>query len=206
MVSGSTDIREGMEVLDCSGQKLGKVSRVFSGAPMENTASDTDAGMTSDPGADAGGSYGTSGTANTYGAPGDSASGEGNVGAFGMAVDTVTTDNVGSTVGGSSDLGFTGPNTGATGPSTERFESTGALDTDIGTAGAAALTPSDTKYFEVHHGGVLGFGGSSLYIPFSAVEVVSPGDSVTINCTADEAGQAYAQEPAPLETTADTTT
>lgn len=197
-MDGSYDIQDGMDVLDTGGAKVGKVSRIFSGQPMGSAASTTETGLTSFPDADTSGTYGTSGTANTYGDAGDSGSTGNDVGAFGMAEETVETGNIGATVGGSSDMGFTGSNTGSTGPANERFETTGALGGDADVAGAT-LTPSNTKYFEVHHGGILGIGGTSLYIPFSAVEAVSPGDSVTINCTADEAAQQFAQEPAPLE-------
>jgi hypothetical protein len=65
-------------------------------------------------------------------------------------------------------------------------------------AGAVELTPSDTKYFEVKHGGILGIGGEHLDVPFSAVEDVAPGDSVTLKCTLDDCTRRYSERPAPL--------
>ncbi|HZU14187.1 MAG TPA: hypothetical protein VFB58_15210 [Chloroflexota bacterium] len=56
-------------------------------------------------------------------------------------------------------------------------------------------TVADTMYMRVDHGGVLGFGVESLYIPFTAVEQVVPGDRVVIRCRRDEAADLYGQKP-----------
>src|SRR5438309_228590 len=48
------------------------------------------------------------------------------------------------------------------------------------------LGPSDTKYMEVHHGGHLHIGGESVYVPFSAIDLVEEDGSVMLRCTADE--------------------
>jgi hypothetical protein len=60
------------------------------------------------------------------------------------------------------------------------------------------LGPSDTKYMEVHHGGILHIGGESLYIPVKAVNTIEDDGSIVLRCTADEATQWYAQKPEPL--------
>jgi hypothetical protein len=63
----------------------------------------------------------------------------------------------------------------------------------------AAFSPSATKYFEVHHGGLLHVGGESLYVPFDAVEIIETDDSIVLRYTADEAAAYYAQKPAALD-------
>lgn len=57
------------------------------------------------------------------------------------------------------------------------------------------FTPSDTKYLEIHHGGVLGFGGTSFYVPYSQIETLAP-DAVTLKCAAGEVESRFAQSPA----------
>jgi hypothetical protein len=61
------------------------------------------------------------------------------------------------------------------------------------------LGASETKYIEVHHGGLLRIGGESLYVPFSAVNVIEDDGSIVLRCTADEAAELYGQKPAPLD-------
>lgn len=61
--------------------------------------------------------------------------------------------------------------------------------------GSVAFGPSDTKYFEVHHGGLLGIGGDMLYVPMSAVDVIDPEGNITLRVGADEARRVYAHEP-----------
>jgi hypothetical protein len=70
---------------------------------------------------------------------------------------------------------------------------TGVTDasTDIQSAG----------YFKVDQGGILGLGAKHLYVPYSAVDDVVPGDCVTVNCTKDQCGDLYEQEPDFLQTT-----
>lgn len=51
------------------------------------------------------------------------------------------------------------------------------------------------SYLKISEGGVLGIGTTELYVPFSAVQNVSPGDSVTINCTKDQCGNMYGNKP-----------
>lgn len=50
-------------------------------------------------------------------------------------------------------------------------------------------------YFQVDQGGVLGIGASHLYIPFSSVDDLVPGECVTINCAKSECSSRYEQEP-----------
>jgi len=60
---------------------------------------------------------------------------------------------------------------------------------------APAFGLSDTKYMEIHHGGVLGIGGESIYVPYSAVDAISD-DLITLRSTADDALARFSQPPA----------
>lgn len=78
----------------------------------------------------------------------------------------------------------------------------------IGTGGTSpgAGSANDTGYFKVEHGGVLGIGAKDLYIPFSAVSDVVPGDRVTVSCTHDVCIKQYETKPDFLDNrTAETT-
>lgn len=70
--------------------------------------------------------------------------------------------------------------------------STSTFDDGTDTASSAS---GGQEYLKVQHGGVLGIGGTSLYIPFNAVQNVVPGESVTVNCTADTCGEMYGTKP-----------
>ena len=48
---------------------------------------------------------------------------------------------------------------------------------------------------KVQHGGMLGMGGTDLYIPVNEVTNVVPGESVTVNCTENTCENLYAQKP-----------
>lgn len=54
---------------------------------------------------------------------------------------------------------------------------------------------STGSMFEVDEGGVLGIGATKLYIPFSSVQTVNPGDSITLNCTKSQAEMQYGNKP-----------
>lgn len=54
-------------------------------------------------------------------------------------------------------------------------------------------------YLKVVSGGFLGIGGHDLYVPFSAVSNVAPGDCVTINCTRGMCSQEYSAVPEALD-------
>jgi hypothetical protein len=56
----------------------------------------------------------------------------------------------------------------------------------VGYETAGTATGVATGYFEVDHGGFLGIGAKALYVPYSAVQQVIPGDRVVLNCTKDE--------------------
>lgn len=53
----------------------------------------------------------------------------------------------------------------------------------------------DRGYIVVAHGGVLGIGGSHLYVPFEAVAGVAPGDSVGLGCSGNECRRLYSRRP-----------
>lgn len=195
----SFDIQEGMEVFGNDGIKIGKVSHIFSGAPLGMGVGNE--GIGSDVGSDATSSYGTSSIANTFGSPGASGEfGSGNSGAGDVAPNRVETGSA-ATMAGSTDSGFAGGFTsGSPGGPVERFGSAGvASRSENGSAGSATLTPSDTKYFEVHYGGLLGIGGEHLYVPFSAVEACNPGESITVRCSSGEATHLFDQKPDGLD-------
>ncbi|HLJ67429.1 MAG TPA: hypothetical protein VKX16_08720 [Chloroflexota bacterium] len=59
------------------------------------------------------------------------------------------------------------------------------------------FAPSDTKYMEIRHEGMLHLHGESLYVPYSAVSSISE-TAVTLNCTREEAEQRYSTEPPAL--------
>lgn len=74
-------------------------------------------------------------------------------------------------------------------------------DPSTGTASdlqTTTVTPNPSggqRYFKVNQGGVLGIGAKELYIPFSAVENIVPGDNVTVNCTKETCGDMYGSKP-----------
>lgn len=72
----------------------------------------------------------------------------------------------------------------------------GAEGKHLGDVNEVVNDPSgDELYFEVDRGGILGFGGKKLYVPFSAISELGAGSSVHLTCTTDEAEQRYAQKP-----------
>ncbi|HEX8917504.1 MAG TPA: PRC-barrel domain-containing protein [Chloroflexota bacterium] len=54
---------------------------------------------------------------------------------------------------------------------------------------------SSLDYFKVTEGGFLGIGETALYIPFSAVDTVVPGESVTVNCGQEECIHRFTTKP-----------
>ena len=72
---------------------------------------------------------------------------------------------------------------------------------EIGDSGQSgvAFGPSDTKYLEVHHGGIFGVGGESLYVPFAAVKVIEGDGSVFLCYSALDAASLFSQPPGPLD-------
>ncbi|GAC1403905.1 MAG: hypothetical protein NVSMB52_17790 [Chloroflexota bacterium] len=188
MVQDSFDVHEGMEVYGSDGEKIGKVTHIFSAAAFTDTLGNASAD------AEPTTAYGSGGTANSIASSGD----------FGVGNSDgsdETTASVGAggalTIGGSTDSGFAGGfNSGSSGGPLQRLGSAGvSSQSESAAAGSASLTPSDTKYLEVHHGGVLGMGGDNLYVPFSAVQAVTNGESLTIHCSSHEAVHLFDQKP-----------
>lgn len=186
--SGS-DIQQGMDVFDSTGQKIGSVSDVY-----QNTGS---------------GGIGGSGSWGNDAGVGDVIVEE---------IDIVTTPDYGTgtsdtgTGSGSTDTSNFGTRPGDTSPtdfnttSTAGFGSgssssnigsgtTGSSDMSTSPAGAGIGTMASTGYFKVSEGGVLGIGATDLYIPFSAVAGVTD-NQINLNCTKDQAEQQYQQKPA----------
>jgi PRC-barrel domain len=60
---------------------------------------------------------------------------------------------------------------------------------------AAYGSEGQGNILQVQHGGVLGMGGTDLYIPVSDVTNVVFGESVTVNCTENTCENLYAQKP-----------
>jgi hypothetical protein len=52
---------------------------------------------------------------------------------------------------------------------------------------------------KVSEGGVFGIGATDLYIPLDAIQSITPGQSVTINCAKGQCESLYAQKPSFLE-------
>lgn len=176
----TSDIQQGMDVYDSTGDKIGNISDVYQNAGMGGS-----------------GSWGAGGN--------DTNSGVGDV--IVEEIDIVTTPdyNAGPDTG-SSDTSSTG---GFGGTGTSNYDTTGGIgSTDSGmgtttgygtsTAGAGTGTMASTGYFKVSEGGVLGIGATDLYIPFSAISSVTS-DGVNLNCTKDQAEQQYQQKPAFLQ-------
>ena len=76
-----------------------------------------------------------------------------------------------------------------------------SLDPSSGTVADLAVTtvtpaPSEEQtYLKVSEGGILGIGAKDLYIPFSSIRNVTPGENVTIDCTKDTCGDMYGTKP-----------
>jgi hypothetical protein len=66
---------------------------------------------------------------------------------------------------------------------------------DLQTTTVSPDPAGDQTYLKVEHGGILGIGATDLYIPFSAVQTVVPGDNLTVNCTKDTCGDLYGTKP-----------
>lgn len=76
---------------------------------------------------------------------------------------------------------YTAPGTGTT------------ADVQMGTT--APAPSGQNAYLKVDQGGILGIGAKELYIPFSAVESIVPGDNLTVNCTKATCADMYGTKP-----------
>jgi hypothetical protein len=173
------EISKGMEVLSADGVSIGTVARVFSAAPSPS-------------GHAAGAPAAPPSTTTPDVAPAGRETEELAFGAPGAA----------ALPGGFADAPGAGPYSqsgpGMAGNAAIEYAAAEPLSA-LGLGGEATLTPSDTKYIEVHHGGILGLGGESFYIPFSAVSAVNGSHSLTLTCSRDECAARFAQEPACLD-------
>lgn len=180
MNTSTYEIQDGMEVFGSDGEKVGKVSRIFSGAPLE--AGEPSSGS---PGVDR----------TPTGQPGEYNPNESASAGITSVVDVGRVDRT-ETVPGYGTV--SGTVTGGTDVNNTSGAPVGALGieetADSGTGGVA-LTPSDTKYLEVQHGGILGVGGQHLYVPFRAIQAVTPGESLSLKCSAEEAATLYTAQP-----------
>ncbi|HZU12540.1 MAG TPA: hypothetical protein VFB58_06840 [Chloroflexota bacterium] len=189
----ASNIQKGMDVYDSTGDKVGSISDVYPAVGSTgfgttgqgagdvvveevDIITETPDYSTADIGAPGTG-YGTAGTT-----PGSDIGATGTTPGYGTP-GTGTTPGYG---GGISDTGTTG----AAG-----IGSSGGF----GTSPTSSGTMTGTGYFKVDQGGILGIGAKELYIPFSAVTSVDPGNCVTLNCTKDECDNAYSQKPAFLD-------
>ncbi len=168
MEGESFDIREGMTVFGSDGEKMGKIVHIFSAAPRRDLTAD--AADRDNPG---------------------------NV----TDADTAPDVQPQPEPLNRPPSGFFEPGAGTTVSNPNPNIAYGAsLEGDYGNAGsdqteAATLTPSDTKYLSVRHGGVLGIGGDLIYVPFSAVQAVNPGESVTLRSTSAESAVLFEEKP-----------
>ena len=69
-----------------------------------------------------------------------------------------------------------------------------ATDTGFDT-GTGSLGTGGSNILKVDQGGILGIGAKELFIPFSAVQTVVPGESISINCTKDACGSMFGEKP-----------
>ncbi len=79
----------------------------------------------------------------------------------------------------------------------DKIGSVGDIYTVQAQSQTSAISPvtSTGSIFEVNEGGVLGIGATKLYIPFSAVQTVDLGNSITLNCTRAQAEAQYTAKP-----------
>jgi hypothetical protein len=223
MVAGSNDIEDGMTVYGSDGEKIGTVHLTDGGSAGDDTGSDAgysgggagalgdESSVYADTGA--GGGEGTLGDETRVDTDTGQAGGPGTLG------DESRVDNDYASTGtndvtwnaGASDTGAgTVPGSGATGTTPGMgagdlgpemvVEEVTVVEVEPGSAFASADagTGSGTSggYFEVDHGGIFGIGTRHLYVPYSAVQSVQAGDSVTLNCTKDECVNQYQDNPA----------
>jgi len=188
MIDNTNNIQSGMDVFGSDGEKIGKVADVYASGWSGGTP-----GTTWQAGSGVGElDIETVSTAET-GTPGDtsfrdpSAPGASytNESVTGTTYTDPTSSNPGYTTGTSDFTGSTGSGTGSFAGSTA----------PQGMGGMGTATATSTGFFKVEHGGIFGIGATDLYIPFSDVATVVPGDSVTVSCTKDECGDRYAHKP-----------
>jgi hypothetical protein len=209
MATNALNLRKGIDVFSSDGGKIGTVGEIFSGEPASDVSGGTRGSNEpmAAPGPD---------TEETFGsAPVDARS-------AGLADGPTEGATEGQTaaVGDSSSAGFVGgpsftgqPYQGVDAGTQSAVSGGGQVSGGIapvpagagqdavsntGTTGGALFTPSDTKYFELKTGGVLGLGGHTWYVPFSAVASAAP-EAVTLSCTKDECEERYSERPSPLE-------
>lgn len=79
----------------------------------------------------------------------------------------------------------------------DKFGSVGDVYAVQAQSQTSSIAPSTStgSMFEVDEGGVLGIGATKLYIPFSSVQTVNPGQSITLNCTKSQAETQYSNKP-----------
>lgn len=65
----------------------------------------------------------------------------------------------------------------------------------VGSVDEITASPSGEGYITVIEGGILGIGGTHLWIPITAVERVEDGRHVTLSCTKSEASERYRNKP-----------
>lgn len=215
MVASSDDIQAGMDVYGSDGEKIGTVHSINTGEIGSDA--DTAAGYSGGgPGAlgDESRVYSDTGTGGGPGALGDESrvyDDTGTGGGPGSLGDESRVDNdyaaTGTTSGTGSDTGATSAVTGGMGAGdlgpemvVEEIEVVEIVpgSSYTATTGGGMAGGQPGGYFEVDHGGFLGIGTQHLYIPYSAVQSVEPGSSVTLNCTKDECANLYQNNPAQI--------
>src|SRR5947209_782908 len=72
-------------------------------------------------------------------------------------------------------------------------------DVNVPDSPGVTFGPSQTKYFECHHGGHLGIHSECLYVPFAAVALIEDDGSVVVRFTAEEAVSLYGEKPGALD-------
>jgi hypothetical protein len=192
-------VEQGMGVFDVNGDKIGTVAQVWPNAGVGNAPGVTAysaIGQTVDFGGQ------TGATEYASGAPASQFGGDAGAMGYGTNRGTAgyTTPNSGETFDTSPGEADYGDTAGAGSYSGDIGSS--ALGADTGTGGFGTPPPSSSYqadsqtmgYFEVEHGGFLGIGTQTLFVPMSAVQSATS-DGVTLECLKDVCGSLYANKP-----------
>ncbi|MBV9280047.1 MAG: hypothetical protein JOZ41_08205 [Chloroflexi bacterium] len=200
-------IQKGMDVYGSDGEKIGTVAETATaagGVPGGELGAGGGPGALGDedrvyggPGAGGGaGSLGdeervaTDASFGGTGALGDEEPVTGGGGGGSQALGTEERVGVDTRSGALGDETRAGSDYGTGGGGSSLSDDTAAGDD----AGIGAAIPGGAEYFEVDHGGFLGIGAKALYVPFSAVQEVVPGDRVVLSCTREECESRFGGE------------
>ena len=194
MAVNPESIQEGMDVYDSKGDKIGTVESVSrteaeSGMASYREAAGANVGTTEASDAEEDG-YRTADAPN-FDEDAEPDRPTADAGAFGRPVSDLA--NRDDALGLGSDPGSTDV---ARGASVAPVELTNQVDFDDASATDSTMTGTDEGYMHIKTGGILGLGSKNLYVPFSAVDSVVPGENVTLNCAKEDCEHRFGHAPA----------